>query len=310
VTNTTNTTATVTWNSPVTTGATFTVIYGPPGFNPTTGGTRVTGLTGTTYTITNLTAATNYSVYVTQACLGGSMSMMPAGPVNFTTPLTAPSNDEPCGAVTLGSSLVNSSNSGATTSLQNGINLPACGPSQVPKDVWFTITPSGTSTTLTFTGSAAGMVRVFSSPSCAAGPFAQLLCAGTAPNTSVGTVNVTGLTARQRYYVAVSGFGSADAPGSFTVAGTNLLGSRAQAESPALVVYPNPSSTGQLALRLAAGHPAGQATLLNALGQAVLHRALTTAPEQTLSTRGLAAGLYTLRVQLGDQTLTRKVVLE
>jgi hypothetical protein len=230
--------------------------------------------------------------------------------VAFTTPLTAPTNDEPCGALAIGTGVLNGSNLGASTSLQPGISLPACSPANSPRDVWFTITPSGTSTALTFTGSAAGMVRVFSSPSCAAGPFAQLLCAGTAPNTSVGTVNVTGLTARQRYYVAVSGFGSADAPGSFTVAGTNLLGSRAQAESPALVVYPNPSSTGQLALRLAAGHPAGRATLLNALGQAVLHQALTTAPEQALSTRGLAAGVYTLRVQLGNQTLTRKVVLE
>jgi hypothetical protein len=32
--------------------------------------------------------------------------------------------------------------------------------------------------------------------------------------------------------------------------------------------------------------------------------------EQTLSTRGLAAGLYTLRVQIGQDVLTRKVVLE
>ncbi|WP_460557005.1 T9SS type A sorting domain-containing protein, partial [Hymenobacter daeguensis] len=36
----------------------------------------------------------------------------------------------------------------------------------------------------------------------------------------------------------------------------------------------------------------------------------TAAAEQTLSTRGLASGLYTLRVEANGQILTRKVVLE
>jgi hypothetical protein len=311
-TNLTNTTATLSWTSPITTGATFTVIYGPSGFDPATGGTRVTNLTGTSYTLTTLTPATNYQFYVLQVCLGGGTSISPGGPVSFTTPLTAPNNDEPCGAVVLGNSSVSGTNSGATTSLQNGINLPACSPSQVPKDVWYTIVPSGNSTTLTLAGTSAGMVRVFESPDCAGGLFNQVFCQSSGTNnTTVGVVNVTGLTPGARYYVAVSGYGSSDTPGSFTIVGTNLLASRAQAETNALLVYPNPSSTGQLTLRLDGFHGKGQASLLNALGQVVLTKALDAGTtEQVLSTRALAAGLYTLRVQIGQEVFTRKVVLE
>jgi hypothetical protein len=75
-------------------------------------------------------------------------------------------------------------------------------------------------------------------------------------------------------------------------------------------VYPNPSGTGQLALRLPAGPAAGTLELLNALGQQVRQQALTGAAEQTLSTRGLAAGVYTLRLLRGAEVLTKKVVLE
>jgi hypothetical protein len=307
----TNTTAQVSWSTTPAVGSTFTVIYGLTGFTPP-GGTTVSGITGTSTTLTGLSPSTTYQFYVQQVCGGFNGSSTLVGPISFTTPLTAPNNDEPCGAVTLGNSVVTDSNIGSTTSIQNGINLPACSPSQAPKDVWFTIVPSGNSTTLTLAGTSAGMVRVFESPDCANGLFNQVFCqASGSNNTTVGVVNVTGLTPGARYYVAVSGYGSSDTPGSFTIVGTNLLASRAQAETNALLVYPNPSSTGQLTLRLDGFHGKGQASLLNALGQVVLTKALDAGTtEQTLSTRGLAAGLYTLRVQIGQEVLTRKVVLE
>ncbi|WP_394371002.1 T9SS type A sorting domain-containing protein [Hymenobacter terricola] len=50
--------------------------------------------------------------------------------------------------------------------------------------------------------------------------------------------------------------------------------------------------------------------MLNALGQVVREQALTNAAEQTLPTRGLPTGVYTLRVARAGQLLTRKVVLE
>ncbi|WP_460504146.1 fibronectin type III domain-containing protein, partial [Hymenobacter agri] len=217
----TGTTAAVSWSAATTTGSTFTVVYGPSGFNPATGGTTLTGITGTSTTLTGLSAATAYCFYVQQVCGSFNGSSTLAGPVCFTTPLLAPANDEPCGALALGTTALSSSNSGATTSAQNGIVTPACAGGALPKDVWFTFVPTGTSTTLTATGAAAGAIRVFTSPSCSAGPFTQVFCQGSgASNTPVGSVNLTGLTAGTRYYVAVSGYAAADNTGAFTLAGT------------------------------------------------------------------------------------------
>jgi nitrous oxidase accessory protein NosD len=228
---------------------------------------------------------------------------------NFTQP--TPDNDEPCTAVALGSGPTTGSNSGASTTVQPTIITPACSPANLPKDVWFTMTPSGTSTTLTLTGAASGMVRVFTAANCATGPFTQVFCAGSgANNTTVGTVAVTGLTAGQRYYVAVSGYGSSDTGGQFTIAATGLvLGTKTQTNSTALTVFPNPSNTGQLTLQVARPLGTGTVELLNALGQVVQRQPLATG-EQTVRTTGLAAGLYTLRVQAGAEVLTRKVVLQ
>ena len=311
-TNVANTTATLSWQAPtggLPAGNTYELEYGLQGFTQGTG-TSVTGLTAATYALTNLQAATTYCYYVRQNCGTVNGSSTFTGPTCFTTPLTAPANDEPCGAIALGATTVTGSNVGATTSAQNGINLPACSSAQVPKDVWFSFTATAATRTLTITGTAAGMVRVFTTPSCSAGPFNQVFCkAATVSNTNVGPVNLTGLTVGTVYYVAVSGSGSSDTSGSFTLLSLPTA-TRAQADTDALLVYPNPSNTGQLTLRLSGLNGAGQATLLNALGQAVATKALSGTAEQTLSTRGLATGLYTLRVTVADQVLTRKVVLE
>jgi hypothetical protein len=229
--------------------------------------------------------------------------------ITFVQPI--PTNDEPCTAVALGNGVTNGSNSGATTSAQPGIVTPSCAGGALPKDVWFTFTPTGTSTTLTFTGNAAGTVRIFTTANCATGPLTQVFCQGSgASNTTLGTVNVTGLTAGTRYYMAVSGFNSSDPTGAFTISATAILATR-NTNSAALAVFPNPSATGQLTLRLATGlNSTGTVQLLNALGQVVKQQALTAAAEQQLLTTGLAAGLYTLRVQAGAEVLTRKVVLQ
>jgi len=59
------------------------LIYGAPGFNPLTEGTPVAAGTNP-YTITALTASTDYDVYVQADCSGGDLSTMD-GPVSFTT---------------------------------------------------------------------------------------------------------------------------------------------------------------------------------------------------------------------------------
>jgi hypothetical protein len=310
----TNTTAVLNWSATTGTGSTFTVIYGPTGFTPPsgTGSTTLTGITTQTTTLTGLQANTAYQFYVQQVCGGFNGSSTLTGPISFTTPLTPPTNDDPCGATAFGTTAVTGSNVGATTTA--GPTNPVCSTASAPKDVWFSFVPTATSTALTLTGAPAGTVRVYSGASCSA-TLTLLTCSSSGANNTALTapVNVTGLTAGTRYYVAVSGYGSNDTAGSFTIAGTNLAtptATRVQADTDALLVYPNPSSTGQLTLKLSGINGAGQASLLNALGQVVLTKNLTGTAEQTLSTRGLAAGLYTLRVAAGAQVLTRKVVLE
>jgi hypothetical protein len=229
---------------------------------------------------------------------------------SITVQQLTPTNDEPCAAIALGTAPLTSSTNAATTTVQPGIVTPACSSASLPKDVWFTLVPSGTSTTLTLTGAPAGLVRFFTAPSCSAGPFTQVFCASSgASNTAFGApVVVTGLTAGQRYYVAVSGYGSNDTGGTFTIAATAVLATRTS-NSAALAVFPNPSATGQLTLRFAAVGT-GSVTIVNGLGQLVRQQPLTNAAEQQVSTLGLAAGLYTLRVQSGSEIITRKVVLQ
>jgi hypothetical protein len=111
--------------------------------------------------------------------------------------------------------------------------------------------------------------------------------------------------------VAVSGYTNADVTGSFTISASAVLATHTStAATAALLVYPNPSTTGQLTLRLATLTGTGSAELLNMLGQVVRQQPLTGPAEHSFLTRGLAAGLYTLRVQAGGETLTRRVVLE
>ena len=315
-TNLTNTTAQLSWTGPtggLPAGNTYSLEYGPQGA-PQGTGTVVNNLTANSYALTGLQPTTAYCFYVRQNCGAANGSSAYTTATCFTTPLTIPANDEPCGALGLGPAPVAGSNVGATTSFQNGITLPACAPAQQPKDVWFFFAPTGSATTLTLAGTAAGMVRVFSTPNCANGPFAPVGCReAPGANQNVGPLSLAGLTPGARYYVAVSGYGSADATGAFTLSGSGLAtptATRAQAETSALLVYPHPSATGQLALRLAGPRGPGQLGLLNALGQLVRTAPLANAPEQVLSTRGLPPGIYTLRVAVDGQVLTRKVVLE
>ncbi len=278
----------------------YIITYTPAGGQPQT-----TTSTGTTVTLTGLQPASPYTITVQPVCTTGT-SPNTITTVTFSTLLP---NDEPCGALTLGTAPVSASNLNATTSSQNGINTPACSPAQLPKDVWFAFTATAATQFYSFTGNAAGMVRIFTSADCAAGPFVQIRCFGTANNTSVGVITVPNLTVGQRYYMAVSGFGGSDVAGTFTITRT-LTATKAQANTEALVVYPNPSATGQLTLRMSGVNSTGQAVLLNALGQVVRTKDLVAKAEQEMTTRGLAVGIYTLRVTVAGQVLTRKVVLE
>ena len=307
----TPTSANLAWVGALTGASTYTVVYGPPGFNPATAGTTVAGLTSPTLALTTLQADADYCFYVRIVCDNLNGTSNNTGPECFHTAIPVPANDEPCGAVALSATATTSTNAGASTSTQAGINLPACTAAQTPRDVWFSFLSTGTAATLTLTGVPAGMVRVFTAPSCAAGPFTQVFCqAASASNVGfTAPVAVGGLAVGQRYYVAVSGYGSADAPGAFSISAVSILAARSGAGgASALQVFPNPSNTGLLALHRAASTESATAQLLNGLGQVVRTAALPAGSAGAiLNTQGLAAGVYVLRLSDGSAC---RVVLE
>ncbi|GAB2949652.1 hypothetical protein GCM10027048_13430 [Hymenobacter coalescens] len=316
----TSNSATLVWGGVQSTGSTYEIQYGAPGF--TLGqGTTAGGVTGQTTTLAALTANTDYCFYVRQNCGTTNGFSAWVGPTCFRTNVAAATNDEPCTAIaaTVGPNGyvtgMNGTTVGATTSTGGGLGglLPACSPASGPKDVWFTVTlPAGqTSMSAVFNGNAAGMVRVFTAANCSTA-FTQVGCqAATAANTSVGRVTFTGLTAGTLYYVAVSGYGSGDTPGGFTI-----LSSRNQQLAGGQVdIFPNPVAGGSaLNLRIK-GAKLGtlRCEVLNILGQVVLTRSAevrNSSFEQSLNTTGLAKGLYQVRLSIGNETMVQKVIVD
>jgi len=196
-----------------------------------------------------------------------------------------------------------------------------CGVAVNPKDVWFSFTTSATgagstSVGIVTTGSAAGSVRVFSATSCSAG-FRQVACKGGETNNSpAGSLNATGLTPNTVYYIAVAPYATSDVQGPFTIGlSSTVLGTQQQLAKGEVTVFPNPTNTGQLTVRVSGANAlaTAQATLLNTLGQTVTERTLTVrggAAEQSFNTTTLAKGIYMLRLQAGKQTVVRKVVVD
>ncbi|MBO0357422.1 T9SS type A sorting domain-containing protein [Hymenobacter sp. BT186] len=306
----------------------YTVVYTP------TGGTATTltpAPTSSPFVISGLTPSTAYTLTMQPNCTGGVTGNTVS--TTFTTSTTAaPANDDPCTAIQLPalsatSAPVNATNVGATTtvgSVAPGYTTPppqGCGVAVNPKDVWFRFTTNAsgagsTNASISTTGTAAGSIRVFSATSCSSG-FVQVACKGGATNnTNAGALNVSGLVPNTTYYVAVSPYATSDVQGAFTITASSLiLGIQQQLAGGDVSVFPNPTATGQLTVRLsgASSLAAAHATLYNTLGQAVVKRAFSVrggVAEQSFSTTGLAKGIYTLRVEAGNQSVVRKVVVE
>jgi hypothetical protein len=292
--------------------ASYTVTY------TATGGTAQTIQTTTpSVPLTGLLAGTVYTVSIQPLCPVGTS---PATTFTFTTLLA---NDEPAGAIAIPltagcTSPLPGSNLGATTTTTTGYNVPGCGVANAPLDVWFTFTtaatgPQATEVFLNVAGSPAGQVRVFSTPG-AAGPFNEIACsAGTTNNTAAPSFPVQGLTPSTTYYVAVSGFGSTDIPGGFTLCASQVLGARAAIGTGKLSVSPNPAHQAfTLTLPAVPTARTAQVTVINSLGQTVRTRTVNldaTGTQVQMEVPGLATGLYTLRVQAGGQVATTKVAI-
>ncbi|RZK97898.1 MAG: fibronectin type III domain-containing protein, partial [Hymenobacter sp.] len=83
VSNITSAGATVTFTPP-TNGTTYSVLYGPAGFNPATAGTATTLSASTSVTLAGLNQNSPYDVYV-QATCGSSGQSLLTGPISFNT---------------------------------------------------------------------------------------------------------------------------------------------------------------------------------------------------------------------------------
>ncbi|MDO7875871.1 T9SS type A sorting domain-containing protein, partial [Hymenobacter sp. ASUV-10] len=117
----------------------------------------------------------------------------------------------------------------------------------------------------------------------------------------------TALTAGTSYAFTMTGY---TAPGRFWLNLTPAaapLATAAQSLEAQVLAYPNPAHGQLTVLRPAA--KAASATLLNSLGQTIRTLALPTA-ETTVDLRGLAAGVYTLRLMLDGQPVAKRVVID
>jgi hypothetical protein len=312
VSNITAATATVTF-TPVASGTAYTVVA-----TPATGTPVTVAATGSPVSLSGLQGQTAYTVSVVATCGPGRNSV----PVTatFTTLVPPTLNDEPCNAITLipGNAAVAATNFGATSTVPNGYSNPSCSPATLPRDVWFKFVAPAAATPLAVqvTGNPAGLIRLFSAANCSA-PFTQLACqSSTGPNTAATPLALPSLTAGATYYVSVSGYGSADITGLFTIGLTTVLstgpGYLLQGE---VSLYPNPSHDGLLNLRLRVVSNVNNVTavLLNSLGQQVFTQSIGVRgglAEQALPVQNLAKGFYTLRLLVGENTITRKIVLD
>ena len=153
--------ATLNWTPGVAgTAASYTLAYGPTGFTPGTGGTTVTGITGTSYTVTGLSSGVSYQFYLKAICSSTDSSGFSA-PATFTTILD-------CGllpSLTCGTS--------TTTSFSGSglLNVTACGFSTPGQEKYYRFKAPITGTYSLVVTSASSYVDYFykdsaSSPTC------------------------------------------------------------------------------------------------------------------------------------------------
>ncbi|MBD2721856.1 carbohydrate-binding protein [Hymenobacter armeniacus] len=121
------------------------------------------------------------------------------------------------------------------------------------------------------------------------------------------------LVAGGSYSVALAA-GAANGRFSLAFGAATVTASKAELAADAVSVYPNPARTSfTVLLPPLAGQREVRATLFNALGQAVLVRTIglnAAGASAEFRTAGLAAGVYSLRLQADTQLLTKRVVLE
>jgi hypothetical protein len=161
-----------------------------------------------------------------------------------------------------------------------------------------TLTPTYNGTVTTLTSSAATGNQFY---------FNGTLIAGATGQTYV--VNGSATTYGSYTVVVTNSFGCSSAASVATVVTTT----RAGIAGASLVVYPNPTPTGQVTLELSGFRSATQLAVIDALGRVVRSETLpATAGVVThqLNLSGMASGVYMLRLTNADGVETRRLVRE
>lgn len=144
------------------------------------------------------------------------------------------------------------------------------------------------------------------------GPFGfNPLTGGTTVAAAGSSVVLTGLAPSTTYQAYVVGSCTGGAPALVgPVTFSTLVGLAPEALASAVRVFPNPT-TGAVQVQLAqTGATSADLTVLDALGRIVHAATLVDNATRTLDLRALAPGLYTMRVRLDDQLVTRTLSVQ
>ena len=240
-------------------------------------------------------------------CAGSTSTVAPtlttgATAGTFTLPTaTGLSINAATGAVTIGATAVAGTYTVTNTVAASG----SCGP--VTATAPFTVNPTPARPTLTATYN--GTVTTLTSSAATGNQFYfnGVLIAGATGQTYV--VNGSPTTYGPYTVVVTNSFGCASPASVATVVTTT----RAGIAGASLLVYPNPTPTGQLTLELSGFRSTTQLAVLDALGRVVRAETLpatTGVVRHALDLSGLAPGVYLLRLSNADGVETRRLVRE
>ena len=323
---------TVSWPATVP-GATFAIEYGPTGFSPGSG-TVITGIVGTDgppVTITGLTEATLYDMYLLQFCPPASQTDL-VGPIGIQTLFPPPTNDNPCGALDLPTdgTVVIANNSGATVLDEESVITPPQTGCQaqdgwcafetgIDGSVWFSFTATGTEATITTCLGANTIdtqIAAYSGTDC--NDFGTLTLLG-ANDDAIGgctfgstifasVLTLTGLTIGETYWVLVDGYGGAT--GVFAISITQTVGLD-EASAVLFGMYPNPASTELLIQSdVLSGNVIFELFDINGRLISSQNKVLTLGEKTPLNISSLPAGIYSIRLVSEKGTSARRLIIE
>ncbi|MEZ0006768.1 hypothetical protein ABH942_002145 [Flavobacterium sp. 28YEA47A] len=204
-------------------------------------------------------------------------------------------------------SVTDGTNVGATASSTETVPVDCNG--YAGGDVWFSVVvpPSGNLTVQTGDSStgASGVDTVVTVYSGACGSLVQVACDDDGAGTRYSLVSMTGLTPGSTLYLRVYEYGN-DNTGAFGISAYDSSLKTTSFDNASFKVYPNPVKN---MLHLSYTESMTDVAVFNLLGQQVLTKKIN-ATESQLDMSALAGGTYLVKVNVGNQVKTLKIVKE